>query len=83
MMYQFMKTFKSVTMKQHTFHAIKSSLFSVDGSFFKLLYDGPWIFDGSWLNVCYLSEAQFRWFNFTYRDISWTSWKEAEFTTSR
>jgi hypothetical protein len=48
-------TFKSATMKQPTFDTIKSSLFSVDRSFFKLLNDGPGIFDGSWLNICYLS----------------------------
>ena len=49
------KTFRSVIMKQPTFGTIKSSLFSVDRSFFKLLNDDPWIFDGSWLNICYLS----------------------------
>jgi hypothetical protein len=40
-------------MKQPTFDTIKSSLFSVDRSFFKLLNDDPWIFDGSWLSGIY------------------------------
>ena len=49
------KTFRSVTMKKFTFGTIKSSLFSVDSSFSILLNDDHWIFDGSWLSICYLS----------------------------
>ena len=49
------QSFKSTNTKQPTFDTIESSLLSVDRSFSILLNDSPWIFDGSWLNICYLS----------------------------
>ena len=45
----------SATMKKPTFNTIKASLLGVDCSFFKLLNDGPRVFQLSWLSIGYLS----------------------------